>query len=78
MQLELAKKIVNACYSQGKDARLYEDYSGRWMYGEGTTGVVVDSKDTIINAVINNPDDFKEFDSNKLCSESLGYDTVVY
>ena len=78
MQLELAKKIVNACYNQGKEARLYEDYSGRWMYGKETTGVVVDSKDTIINAVLNNPDDFKEFDSNKLCSESLGYDTVVY
>ena len=40
MKLEHAKKIVDALRDEGYEAEVCEDYSGRGMYGEYTTGVV--------------------------------------
>jgi hypothetical protein len=52
MKIETAKAIVAAAEEIGLDSvRLYEDYSGRGMYGRTTTGVVADSWGDLIKCV---------------------------
>jgi hypothetical protein len=38
-----AEKILAAMQDAGMDAELYEDYSGRGMFGRTTTGIVCGS-----------------------------------
>ena len=39
MNKQLANKLIEASNDLGADAKLYEEYSGRGMYGETTCGV---------------------------------------
>lgn len=49
MKLEIAKAIVEAGEACGFEMSVYEDYSGRGMYGEKTTGVMYqDTNDLIV------------------------------
>jgi len=43
MQLEQATELVEFLESEGHEAELYENYSGRGMYGNTTTGVTTDA-----------------------------------
>jgi hypothetical protein len=43
MKIEHAKQIVEFLESEGTEASLYEGYSGRFMYGKETAGVVTKS-----------------------------------
>lgn len=43
MKAEVAKQLVDAAESAGVRCEIYTDYSGRGMYGEKTTGIVVPS-----------------------------------
>jgi len=38
-----AKRVIKRIEDKGGEARIYEGYSGRGMYGRNTTGVVVGS-----------------------------------
>jgi hypothetical protein len=52
MKIEVAKAIINAADEIGNiEMRLYEGYSGRWMCGETTTGVVYDNESSLLQAV---------------------------
>ncbi len=42
MTLEQAKKIVAVLEAEGIEASVYENYSGRCMYGATCTGIVCD------------------------------------
>ena len=41
MQLRNAERIADALEAEGVDVEIYEDYSGRGMFGSQTAGVVV-------------------------------------
>lgn len=41
-----ATKLINRLREQGHEAEVYEEYSGRCMYGQTTTGVVTDAHPT--------------------------------
>lgn len=42
MEKEIAQKLVSFLTDAGEEAKLYENYSGRFMYGSTTTGVVIE------------------------------------
>lgn len=72
MQLENAQKIVNALLNTGTDAELYEDYSGRGMFGAFTAGVVVKNAGSV--EVI-----MHLLDIHDSCrTDSMGLDVIVY
>lgn len=47
MKREIAELLVNSGY----DLQIYEDYSGRGMYGKTTTGIECDSINDFLKAV---------------------------
>lgn len=80
------------CYSDPEDIRVYENYSGRGMYGNFTDGLVVSDFDEItklVRRICSNRDwiqgayniDVEDF-LDKLTSlsrrDNLGYDTILY
>lgn len=72
MQLENAKKIVAALEDIGTEARLYENYSGRCMYGKFTHGVVVGSVGSVETVM-------KLLDIEDSCrTDSMGRDIICY
>ena len=86
MNKDLALTIVDAINSNGGDANIYEDYSGRGMYGETTTGVVVESGD-IIASIINYADLFVDqeedlgnplYNIRSIRADSLGLAAIYY
>lgn len=50
MKLETAEAIVEAGEACGFEMSVYEDYSGRGMYGEKTAGVVYDDTNDLLIA----------------------------
>lgn len=82
MKKELAEAICNAC-----NCEIYEDYSGRGMYGDTTTGIVVKSEISLITDILRNLRDISEqldeaniksIDIRNLCIDSLGHDVIIY
>jgi len=85
MDKELAETIVEAIENDnGNEARIYENYSGRGMYGSKTTGVVAKSMSSIMSAIINNAhilindDNEPKYNVGDFRSDNLGYDIIVY
>ena len=89
MTKELAKFLVNASNHCGNDARLYENYSGRGMYGHTTDGVVVENPSELILNVIqyikekqeeNNQFEIPDVsDSGQLRTDSMGRNnSIIY
>jgi hypothetical protein len=84
MTRDLAEVILEACHKEELDCELFEDYSGRCMYGKKTTGIsgdvtIVD----ILAAVIANADLFvldgeAIFCSEELRQDQLGLGNIVY
>ena len=60
------------------------EYSGRGMYGETTDALVVDSKSTVIEAILENIDGFDSIKEliikiSKAREDNIGkYDIVIY
>lgn len=52
MELKLANYIVEKLQDVEEDARVYQDYSGRFMYGKKTTGVITNNPANIAEALI--------------------------
>ena len=84
MDIKVAKLIVESAEENNVDLTLYEDYSGRGMFGKETAGIV-GSDTTIMLAVaiaarnLLNP----EFDQliqeiKNIRTDSLGRDTIYY
>jgi hypothetical protein len=65
--MDQAKRLVRTLKGRNPDtkAHIYEGYSGRGMYGEKTTGVVVGAY---------------EYDrqKSKFRSDNLGFDFIIY
>lgn len=89
MQRPLAVALVDFLTGSGIDAELYEDYSGRAMYGKTTTGVVLDSQEDLMNAMlalINDPEIFADLKQRvgvddvcrSLSRDSLGKGVILY
>ena len=76
-------------YSDPEDIRVYEDYSGRGMYGNSTDGLIVSNfmeiaklvrhicEDRDINEDIN-VEDFLDKITSLSRRDNLGFDTILY
>lgn len=80
MHRQLAQIIADEA-----DGRVYENYSGRGMYGKETTGVVVSDLQAVMTALysasahIGELRDSGELDqTEKFRWDSLGLDIIVY
>jgi len=85
MKRELAEAIVEALNESGFEAELYEDYSGRGMYGRTCTGVSLEGDIAdALEAVISCADKFVDedldprFSVGTIHSDSLGCGTIIY
>jgi len=91
MKKAIAEFIVDTIGCE-EDAKIYEDYSGRGMYGETTTGIVCSNPmavtEALIEALLNTDEDEVETlneqynededDRTSLSFDSLGHDYIVY
>lgn len=89
MKKELAERLVQVMSDCGEEAELYERYSGRGMFGETTTGVVVESIATLLARVIECAHEFVDHDDEIHDSlyagdhmnfklDTLGRDMIIY
>lgn len=85
MNKKLAQFIVDAVDCED-DARIYEEYSGRGMFGDTTTGVVVNSwsevlKGVLIYAAENGiSEELRDtiFELRNFRSDNLGRQMIIY
>lgn len=82
MKLETAKKIAEHLNECGEDVRIHEGYSGRAMYGEKTTGLVV-AHPTIMFSIGMAAETLSREDAHfeppeSVNFDSLGLDVIVY
>jgi len=75
MTLEQAQEIVEFICGNGCKASVYEDYSGRGMYGETCTGIVTDEPTMVGYACGALGVDFDDVPS---CTDNMGLDTILY
>ena len=88
MQKELAQLLVEIMEDAGEEASIYENYSGRGMYGRTTTGLVVDNLALLLTNVIANAERLSDYDNewleakfpniNSLRYDSLGNQIILY
>lgn len=72
MKLKNAQRIVKCLEAEGTEASLYEDYSGRGMWGTTTTAVAADDSDDVLRVMgVLGIEDTRRVDS-------LGYGYVAY
>jgi len=85
MQIELAEKLVYVLGEMGYEADVYEDYSGRFMYGKSTDAVETIAPITeILRAVIMFAEEFidedvamfEEIDGIRV--DNLGLNMIYY
>jgi len=84
MQLEFAQRLVDTAQSIDVELELYENYSGRGMYGKSTTAVQFDSLSDLMTVIYHlgvqdgeNGEDSKEAPSSWKV-DSLGRSEIVY
>lgn len=88
MERKLAEALVEIATQTGIEARLYENYSGRGMCGEVTTGVVLDDAIHDLPSLLYNGAPLiaemmaeGHLDAelpSPFRSDNLGHDTIVY
>lgn len=88
MTIKAAQFLVNVMENAGETAELYENYSGRGMYGKTTTGVTVSHPLLLITTLIEyikqmEPESFAEDRKNipdieTLRWDNMGMDTIIY
>lgn len=86
MEKRVAEFLVELLEDGGKEASLYEGYSGRGMYGKETTGVVLGSFSDLVEAMWAGAPrlaeaiergDLPEY-IDGFAKDSMGYDTIIY
>lgn len=76
MQFEAAIDLKDFLQDQGYDAELYEDYSGRGMFGRTTTGVTSDATPYDVNEM---QEDMEEAEIDPAFrKDSMGLDYIYY
>lgn len=86
MEKGLALTLVEIMENEGEECSLYENYSGRNMYGETTTGVVVDNALLLLTSVIAHAGKLTDQyggnaifeDIDNLRSDNLGNQVIIY
>jgi hypothetical protein len=76
------KKFVKLICINSDECVIYEDYSGRGMYGETTTGIVTSSISEFIKsciaATLDEPEVMEKILSKNIRSDSMGLDIIFY
>jgi hypothetical protein len=97
MDSKIAQKLVKICHkyiddigyddSDLKKIRCYHNYSGRWMYGRKTSGVVVPSATFLMEAILFFPKElldsggepiYRDSEEYELRMDQLGEDFIIY
>ena len=90
MKLSTAKFIVEMTEGTENECQLYEDYSGRGMFGDTTTGVTAqcgpaELLGTVLASIFATPqfetDDYPDIDYSDfegIKSDSMGRGTIIY
>lgn len=86
-KLELYRSAVESMQNAGHEASLYEDYSGRGMYGATCPGIVTNKSGVVVGFYIAEaiadeygPEAIYDFDESVLPqrTDSMGLDTIYY
>lgn len=75
MKLEVAKAIEKAGQDLGFEMSVYENYSGRGMYGSATTGIVYDNLSDLLQATAQAMADI--LDESEGSNESLDDESFI-
>lgn len=91
MKKAIAQAIVQLMEEQGHEASLYEDYSGRSMFGNKTSGVVASDTGTVIRAILSDVmeedsllrevsalHEISPLDVNAIAIDNMGLDIIIY
>ena len=80
MDMKTAETII--MYQESGDLELYEDYSGRGMYGETTCGIVFDNIGELLAAVaeamLNEPENIDVHSLARVRIDSMGRGSIIY
>ena len=83
MDRKLAELLIEQ--DPTNEAEIYEEYSGRGMYGKSTTGVVANDAlalfVNLLEAVADgyvSVEDLEEIEFGELSTDSMGLDLIVY
>ena len=75
MDVNNAKELVKILQDKGWEAELYENYSGRGMYGKTTTGVTTDARPNTMDALSEQGGELEDWDYR---TDSMGLDYIYY
>ena len=82
MDRDAAIAINDALQNDGYDSYIYDDYSGRGMYGATTTGVVINDggPQDVLAACVNNASDIAEadVDVDGFRTDNMGLGYIIY
>lgn len=87
MQHDLAAFIAEQAGNFGEDVRLYENYSGRGMLGDTTTGIVMSSPQAFVTLVLCMNEAIHQavedgviglYEFDQIRWDSLGLDWIIY
>ena len=83
MTKQNAQFLKDCLEYSGEEGELYEDYSGRNMYGKTTCGVVFDHETLLMTAVLSflkeNPELAKEIpEFDKIQADNIGRSIIWY
>ena len=84
MKKRVAELVVAAIISSDGEAEIYEDYSGRGMFGKTTTAVVTDlSSELVVKSIMVDGYSFEDegFDLDEVTDfkgDSLGLSNIYY
>lgn len=70
MDKPVANAIIAAADAIGIEMRIYEDYSGRGMYGKATTGIVYEGLGNLLTCVATAACDLKDTEDHAIRTES--------
>jgi len=83
MDSKIANKIIDVCDLMDIDVDKYKNYSGKFMYGEKTTGIIINEGSTIadvMQSIIKCSEMFEDIDmeDKPWKSDDFGLGTIIY
>lgn len=82
MKQEDAEALVNVIEGLGYKAEVYDDYSGRGMFGRTTAGVVTDMSKALVEGAVEEMVEEDTLDDAEpflgLNQDSMGLDIILY
>jgi hypothetical protein len=85
MTQKTAELLIESAYNAGINAEIYENYSGRGMYGTTTTGITIENELEFALAVAETARNATDEEYDTLCNElkrlrtdSLGFNIIIY